>query len=109
MNVIGIDVSKAKLDCAWLDENNKVKAKVFPNALAGWSGLVEWSLKDTGLAVKDLHFVMDDCMDAGGRANAGAIAGAAGVYHGQLAATSMAKAPTCRSSTRRKPSFTGKA
>ncbi len=80
MNVIGIDASKAKLDCAWLGENNKLKAKVFPNASAGWTGLVEWSLKNTGSSVSDLHFVMDDCMDAG------AIAEAAGVYHGQLAA-----------------------
>ena len=70
MNVIGIDVGKAKLDCAWLDENNKLKAKVFPNALADWSGLVEWSLKNTGLSISDLHFVME----------------ATGVYHRQLAA-----------------------
>jgi transposase len=70
MNVIGIDVSKAKLDCAWLGENNKLKVKVFPNALAGWAGLVEWSLKNTGLSISDLHFVME----------------ATGVYHGQLAA-----------------------
>lgn len=70
MNVIGIDVSKAKLDCAWLDENNKLKAKVFPNALAGWAGLVEWSLKNTGLPISSLHFVME----------------ATGVYHEQLAA-----------------------
>jgi transposase len=69
MNVIGIDVSKAKLDCAWLDENNKLKAKVFPNALAGWAGLIEWSLKSTGLPIGDLHFVME----------------ATGVYHEQLA------------------------
>jgi transposase len=69
MNVIGIDVSKAKLDCAWLNEGNKVKAKVFPNGLAGWSGLVEWAAKNTGLAVGDLHFVME----------------ATGVYHEQPA------------------------
>lgn len=69
MNVIGIDVSKAKLDCAWLDENNKLKVKVFPNALAGWAGLVEWSLKNTGLSISELHFVME----------------ATGVYHEQLA------------------------
>ncbi|MEQ1546401.1 IS110 family transposase [Methyloglobulus sp.] len=69
MNVIGIDVSKAKLDCAWLDENNKLKAKVFPNALTGWSSLVEWSLKHTGLSISGLHFVME----------------ATGVCHGQLA------------------------
>jgi len=70
MNVIGIDVSKAKLDCAWLGENNKLKTKVFPNSPAGWSELIEWSLKNTGLAVAGLHFVM----------------AATGVYHGQLAA-----------------------
>jgi hypothetical protein len=35
MNVIGIDVSKAKLDCAWLREDNNVKAKTFPNAVVG--------------------------------------------------------------------------
>jgi len=69
MNVIGIDVSKAKLDCAWLDENNKLKVKVFPNALAGWAGLIEWSLKNTGLPIGELHFVME----------------ATGVYHEQLA------------------------
>ena len=36
MNVIGIDVSKEKLDCAWLEENKKLKVKVFPNKWAGW-------------------------------------------------------------------------
>jgi transposase len=70
MNVIGIDVSKGKLDCAWLGENNKLKTKVFPNSPAGWSELIEWSLKNTGLAVAGLHFVME----------------ATGVYHEQLAA-----------------------
>ena len=69
MNVIGIDVSKAKLDCAWLGENNKLKAKTFPNALAGWTDLVEWSVKNTGFGVNGLHFVME----------------ATGVYHEQLA------------------------
>lgn len=70
MNVIGIDVSKAKLDCAWLGGNNKLKVKVFPNVLAGWVALVEWALKNTGLPTSGLHFVME----------------ATGVYHGQLAA-----------------------
>jgi transposase len=69
MNVIGIDVSKGKLDCACLNENNKLKVKVFPNSPMGWTGLVEWSVKNTGLAVNGLHFVME----------------AAGVYHEQLA------------------------
>jgi transposase len=70
MNVIGIDISKAKLDCAQLDENNKLKVKVFPNSPVGWAGLVEWSLKNTGLSTGDLHFVME----------------ATGVYHEHLAA-----------------------
>ncbi|MEQ1740647.1 MAG: IS110 family transposase [Methyloglobulus sp.] len=70
MNVIGIDVSKAKLDCAWLGENNKLKVRTFPNALAGWADLVEWPVKNTGFAVNGLHFVME----------------ATGVYHEQLAA-----------------------
>ncbi len=70
MNVIGIDVSKHKLDCAWLNETNKVKAKVFANSPMGWAGLVEWSLTNTGLSASDLRFVME----------------ATGVYHEQLAA-----------------------
>jgi len=41
MNIIGIDVSKAKLDCAWLGEAGKLKAKTFSNAIAGWKGLIE--------------------------------------------------------------------
>ena len=58
MNVIGIDVSKAKLDCAWLREGNKLKAKTFPNVVVGWKELLEWPLNNTGLAVGQLHFVM---------------------------------------------------
>jgi transposase len=69
MNVIGIDVSKLKLDCAWLGENNKLKTKVFPNSPVGCADLVEWSVKNTGSAIIGLHFVME----------------ATGVYHEQLA------------------------
>jgi hypothetical protein len=36
MNTIGIDVSKEKLDCAWLKEQDKVKIKVFANKQSGW-------------------------------------------------------------------------
>lgn len=68
MNVIGIDASKAKLDCAWLREENKLKAKTFPNAITGWKELLEWPLKNTGLATGQLHFVME----------------ATGIYHGRL-------------------------
>ena len=69
MNIIGIDVSKEKLDCAWPREEGKLKTKVFSNAIAGWQELIEWSLKNTGLEIEQLHFVME----------------ATGIYHEQLA------------------------
>ena len=69
MNTIGIDVSKEKLDCAWLKEQDKVKTKVFTNKRTGWQDLLDWSLKNTGLAIAELHFVME----------------ATGIYHEQLA------------------------
>jgi transposase len=69
MNTIGIDVSKEKLDCAWLREQDKLKTKAVANKLAGWQELLDWSLKNTGLAIEELHFVME----------------ATGIYHEQLA------------------------
>jgi len=59
MNVIGIDVSKAKLDCAWLKEDEKRKTKVVSNTFDDWKELVEWSLKNTGVAIEQLYFVME--------------------------------------------------
>ena len=69
MNIIGIDVSKAKLDCAWLKEDDKIKAKAVDNTKNGWKELIEWSLKNTGLSLEQLHFVME----------------ATGIYHQRLA------------------------
>jgi len=69
MNTIGIDVSKAKIDCAWLREEGKLKFKVFPNTLLGCNDLIKWSLKNTGLEINQLHFIME----------------ATGIYHEQLA------------------------
>jgi transposase len=69
MNTIGIDVSKVKLDCAWLKEQDKVKTKAVTNNSTGWQELLDWSLKNTGLAMAELHFVME----------------ATGIYHEQLA------------------------
>jgi len=46
MFFLGIDVAKAKLDCALLDSaTNKVKSKVIPNSLAGFKSLLEWLQK----------------------------------------------------------------
>lgn len=69
MNIIGIDVSKDKLDCAWPREEGKLKTKIFSNTIAGWKELIDWSLKNTGLEIGQLHFVME----------------ATGIYHEQLA------------------------
>ena len=69
MNVIGIDVSKAKLDCAWLKEDSKVKTKVFSNQLDGWTELVNWAKLQTGNEIGELHFVME----------------ATGIYHENVA------------------------
>ena len=69
MSIIGIDVSKAKLDCAWLKEDDKLKTKVIDNTQDGWKELIEWSLKNTGLSLDQLHFVME----------------ATGIYHQRLA------------------------
>lgn len=71
MQIIGIDVSKEKLDCLWLRnvDTGKVKTKVFQNSAKDHLQLIEWSLKHTGLAIDQVHFVME----------------ATGIYHEALA------------------------
>ncbi len=69
MSVIGIDVSKAKLDCAWLTANHKVKSKVFTNQLSGWQELIQWATHNTGNEISELQFVME----------------ATGIYHENVA------------------------
>ncbi|MDH5356932.1 MAG: IS110 family transposase [Gammaproteobacteria bacterium] len=71
MQIIGIDVSKEKLDCLWLRnvDTGKVKTKVFQNTAKDHLQLIEWSLKHTGLAIDQVHFVME----------------ATGIYHEALA------------------------
>ena len=61
MNVIGIDVSKDKLDCLWLRDSvtGKVKAKVFNNQPDQHKALVEWSVKNLGCEVAEILFVME--------------------------------------------------
>ena len=68
MNIIGIDVSKAKLDCAWFRDENKVKAKVVANRLDGWEELIKWAQANTGAGISGLHFVME-ATDASNGAN----------------------------------------
>lgn len=59
-DVLGIDVSKKKLDLALLI-NGKLKAKVFDNTSAGHCALVEW-LRDSKASLATLHI----CMEATG-------------------------------------------
>jgi len=71
MNIIGIDVSKAKLDCARVDVENtgKIKNKVFPNTPKAHLDLVAWATKLCQEPVESIHFVME----------------ATGIYHEALA------------------------
>jgi len=71
MTTIGIDVSKQKLDLAWLRELEplKVKCKVFKNNKKDFLALIEWALGNTQQPIQNLHFVME----------------ATGIYHEALA------------------------
>jgi len=71
MNIIGIDVSKAKLDCAWISDpsTGKTKNKVFLNTDDGHRALMDWGVKQSGAPLASLHFVME----------------ATGIYHEALA------------------------
>jgi transposase len=69
MIYLGIDVSKAKLDCAVLDPvTGKRKTKVFSNDKAGFETLLAW-LSKQGISPSEMHGVME----------------ATGVYHEQAA------------------------
>lgn len=69
--VIGIDVSKAKIDCAWLRDTQtlKLKSKVLPNTADGHQALLQWAEKNTGHDLQDIRFICE----------------ATGVYHEALA------------------------
>lgn len=71
MFVIGIDVSKRKIDCAWLRDptQRKVKTRGFANDPAGFKALLEWARQHTGATAEQLHFILE----------------ATGVYHEALA------------------------
>jgi transposase len=69
MHTLGIDVSKAKLDCALLDPaSDKRKTKSLPNTPDGFQALAGWLAKQS-VAANAIHVVME----------------ATGVYHEALA------------------------
>jgi len=57
MTVIGIDVSKAKLDCFWLKDAvlRTGKVKVFKNAPDEFPTLIKWMITQTGETPDKLH------------------------------------------------------
>lgn len=69
--IIGIDVSKHKLDCLWLRDHKtrKAKVKVHPNTPEGHCQLLAWTEHQTGASVSECRFVLE----------------ATGVYHQRLA------------------------
>lgn len=71
MIILGIDVSKDKLDLAWIRDlgSMKVKTKVFMNKANDFSRLMEWVVRQTGQSIENVHFVME----------------ATGIYHEALA------------------------
>jgi len=69
MKYLGMDVSKAKLDCTLLDPlTDKRKTKVVSNDLGGFKLLAEW-LGKQNVAISEVHSVLE----------------ATGVYHEQVA------------------------
>lgn len=71
MAVIGIDISKQKLDCAWLRDvaTGKVKTRAFANRRQDFPRLLEWLEHQTGESLDQLHVLME----------------ATGIYHETLA------------------------
>ncbi|TAA39175.1 IS110 family transposase [Corallincola spongiicola] len=71
MQSVGIDVSKAKLDCCWLrdSQKNKVKCKIFKNQPDEFRHLGDWLVKNTGSQPDEIHVVLE----------------ATGVYHEAVA------------------------
>ncbi len=71
MQFLGIDVSKAKLDCLWLrdPETQKIKTKIFQNTPDGHKALIKWIKITIKAEPENVHIIME----------------ATGVYHESLA------------------------
>ena len=61
-SVLGVDVSKAKLDAALLSESGKYRSKVVPNTHAGFEALRQWLLDQLPEGLPSVHV----CMEATG-------------------------------------------
>lgn len=71
MHHIGIDVSKAKLDCLWLRDSasGKVKTKIFKNQPDDFYRLSQWLLDTLKSDISEIHITLE----------------ATGIYHEMLA------------------------
>ena len=60
-NIIGIDVSKLSLDCAWLRDldQNKAKRKRVENSPQGFKSMLTWAQDVSGLAASELSFMVE--------------------------------------------------
>ncbi len=70
MKYFGIDVSKKKVDCAWVRDlaSGKIKTRVFDNTPRGFQNLLAWASGQSQVPIEDLHFSLE----------------ATGVYHEAL-------------------------
>ena len=60
-NYVGIDVSKNKLDIAWLrdPEKVKIKTKAVPNNREGFTQLVHWLSEQISAELSSIHVVLE--------------------------------------------------
>ena len=62
-SMLGVDVSKAKLDVALIDGQGKYRSKVFPNKTSGFAALIQWLDATAAQGRASVHV----CMEATGR------------------------------------------
>ena len=60
-NIIGIDVGKMNLDCAWLRDldQDKPKRKKVENSPQGFKSMLTWAQDVSGLAASELSFMVE--------------------------------------------------
>ena len=60
-NIIGIDVGKMSLDCAWLRDldQDKPKRKKVENSPHGFKSMLTWAQDVSGLAANELSFMVE--------------------------------------------------
>ena len=60
-NIIGIDVGKMNLDCAWLRDldQDKPKRKKVENSPQGFKSMLTWAQDVSGLATSELSFMVE--------------------------------------------------